>query len=585
LGSQHLERQLTAIFAADVAGYGRLTDADEEGTHAQLKGHIRAVVDPNIIRYRGRTVKNTGDGMLAEFGSVVDAVRCAVQIQRCMAKRNTDVPCERRIEFRIGINVADIIIDDGDIFGDGVNVAVRLESLAEAGGICVSDQVREYTQGQLDAVFEDAGEQQLKNIARPVRVYRVRLDGTPKTAPPLVLPATPSIAVLPFQNLSNDPEQEYFADGMVEDITMALSRIRWLFVVARNSSFTYKGRVVDVKRVGRELGVRYVLEGSVRKAANRVRITGQLIDAATGGHLWADRFDGPLDDIFDLQDQVTAGVVGAIAPKLQEAEIARARHKPTESLDAYDYFLRGTASLYRWTREGNDEALMLFYKAIELDPDFTTAHGMAAGCYFLRQLNGWTTDRLHELAEIMRLAERVTESGKDDAVALSFGGLALGRVVGDLEGGAALIDRALVLNPNLATAWHASGCVRAHLHDPDVALVHLARAMRLSPLDPLMFAMQMVTAFAHHIAGRYAEAATWAEKAFREQPNFLPTIRLLAAINALSGRLEEAHKWVARGHALDPDMRISNLKDRVGPWHPEDFARYVQALRLAGLPE
>jgi len=410
-------------------------------------------------------------------------------------------------------------------------------------------------------------------------------DGKAAPQQGLPIPDRPSIAVLPFENLSGDPEQEYFADGIVEDITTALSRMRWLFVIARNSSFAFKGRAVDAKQIGRELGVRYLLEGSVRKAANRVRITGQLIDATTGGHLWADRFDGPLDDIFDLQDQVTASVVGAIAPKLQQAEIERARYKPTESLDAYDYFLRGTASLHRWTRKGNDEALTLFYKAIELDPDFATAHGMAAWCYVLRQLNGWTTDRPDELAEIMRLAERVTESGKDDAVALSFGGLALGRVVGNLEGGVALIDKALVLNSNLAAAWYASGWVRAFQRDTDVALDHAARAMRLSPFDPLMFAMQMVTGHAHYIAGRYAEAATWAEKAFREQPNLLPTIRLMAATNALSGRLEEAHKAIARGRALDPGMRISNLKDRIGPFHPEDFARYVEALRLAGLPE
>jgi TolB-like protein len=398
-------------------------------------------------------------------------------------------------------------------------------------------------------------------------------------------PDRPSIAVLPFANLSGDPEQEYFADGIVEEITTALSRMRWLFVIARNSSFTFKGRAVDVKQVGRELGVRYVLEGSVRKAASRVRITGQLIDAATGGHMWADRFDGPLDDIFDLQDQVTASVVGAIAPKLQQAEIERARQKPTESLDAYDYFLRGTASLHRLTQKGNNEALTLFYKAIELDPDFTTAHGLAASCYVWRQLSGWTTDRPKELAESMRLAERVAESGKDDAVALSFGGLALGWVVGDLGGGAALIDRALVLNPNLAAAWHASGWVRTFLRDTDVAVEHVARAMRLSPLDPLMFSMQMVTGLAHFVAGRYADAATWAEKAFREQPNFLSTIRLMAATNALAGRLEEAHKAIARGRSLDPDLRISNLKDRVGPFHPEDFARYAEALRMAGLPE
>jgi TolB-like protein len=410
-------------------------------------------------------------------------------------------------------------------------------------------------------------------------------DGSTALQQGLPVPDRPSIAVLPFANLSGDPEQEYFADGIVEEIITALSRIRWLFVIARNSSFTFKGRAVDVKQVGRELGVRYVLEGSVRKAANRVRISGQLIDAATGLHLWADRFDGQLDDIFDLQDQVTANVVGALAPKLQQAEIQRVRHKPTEILDAYDYFLRGMASLYRWTREGNNEALALFYKAIELDSDFATAHGMAASCYGWRQFNGWTTDRPKELAESIRLVERVTESGKDDAVALSFGGLALGYVVGDLKGSAALIDKALVLNPNLAAAWHASGWVRAFLRDTDLALEHVARAMRLSPLDPLMFSMHLVAGLTHFVARRYAEAAICADKAFREQPNFLPAIRLMAACNALCGRLEEARKAIARGRELDPGLRISNLKDRIGPFHPEVFTRYVEALRLAGLPE
>ena len=444
----------------------------------------------------------------------------------------------------------------------------------------------------LRKALEDGKDAQTYVVTVPGRGYRLvglqpvsSISRSSDARKSLTVPDRPSIAVLPFSNLSCDPDQEYFADGIVEEITTALSRIRWLFVIARNSSFVFKGRAVDVKEIGHQLGVRYVLEGSIRKAANRVRVNAQLIDAGSGAHLWADRFDGSLENVFDLQDQVTASVVGAIAPKLQQAEIERARRKPTENLDAYDYFLRGTASLYRWTREGNAEALMLFYKAIELDPDFATAHGMAAWCYVLRQLNGWSTDRLNDLSEIMRLAERVTESGKDDAVALSFGGLALGRVVGDLEGGIALIDKALVLNPNLAAAWHGSGWVRAFQRDTDVALEHVARAMRLSPLDPLMFSMQMVTGHAYYIAGRYAEAVTWAEKAFRERPNLLPTIRLMAATNALSGRLEEAQKAIARGRALDPNMRISNLKDRVGPFHPEDFARYVQALRLAGLRE
>jgi TolB-like protein len=401
----------------------------------------------------------------------------------------------------------------------------------------------------------------------------------------LSLPDRPSIAVLPFQNMSGDAEQEYFADGIVEEIITALSRMRWLFVIARNSSFTYKGRAVDVKQVGRELGVRYVLEGSVRKAASRVRITGQLVDTATGAHLWADRFDGGLEDIFDLQDQVTASVVSAIAPKLEQAEIERAKRKPTESLDSYDYFLRGMASVYQWTRDDISEALKLFYRAIELDPNFAAAHGMAAWCYLWRTAHGWTTDRSQEIAETTRLARRVAESGKDDAVAFAFGGLALAYVARDLEGGIALINRALVLNPNLTTAWYASGWVRAFLGETDVAIEHLARAMRLSPLDPLMFLMQALTALAHFIAGRYTEAAEWAAKAVREQPNFLGAIRNLAASSALSGRLDEAQKALARACQLDPDLRISNLRDRVGPYRPEDFARYAQALRLAGLPE
>jgi TolB-like protein len=399
------------------------------------------------------------------------------------------------------------------------------------------------------------------------------------------LPDRPSIAVLPFTNLSGAPEQEYFADGIVEDIITALSRMRWLFVIARNSSFTYKGRAVDVKQVGRELGVRYLLEGSVRKAADRVRITGQLIDVATGAHLWADRFDGGLEDIFDLQDEVTASVVSAMAPKLEQAEIERAKRKPTESLDSYDYLLRGMASVYKWTSNDINDALKLFYQAIERDPDFSMPHGMAAWCYLWRSANGWTSDREQEIAETVRLAERVAELGKDDAVSLAFGGLALAYVAGDLERGEALIDRALMLNPNLMAAWYASGWVKAFLGETEIAIEHVARAMRLSPLDPLMFLMQGVTALAHFVAGHYDEATEWAAKAVREQPNFLGAMRNVAVSSALAGRLDEAKQALARVRRLDPDMCISNLKDRVGPYRPEDLARFAEGMRLAGLPE
>jgi len=320
MAQPHFERRLAAILAADVAGYSRLMGADEEGTLASLKVYRREIIDPKIREHRGRIVRIIGDGLLVEFASVITAVRWAVEVQRAMGERNAGLPQEKRIEFRIGINAGDIIIDGTDIWGDGVNVAARLEALAEPGGICVSGRVQEDIHGSIEIGFEDIGEQQLKNIARPVRVYRVLLNGATKATPVLQSPHRPSIAILPFNNMSGDPEQEYFADGMVEEITTALSRTRWLFVIARNSSFTYKGRAVDVKQVGREMGVRYVLEGGVRKSADRVRITAQLIDASTGAHLWADRFDGSLEDIFELQDQVTASVVGAIAPRLEQAD-------------------------------------------------------------------------------------------------------------------------------------------------------------------------------------------------------------------------------------------------------------------------
>ena len=410
----------------------------------------------------------------------------------------------------------------------------------------------------------------------------VRHDGP---NPALPLPDKPSIAVLSFQNLSGDPEQEYFADGVVEDIIMALSRMRWLFVIARNSSFTYKGRAVDVKQVGRELGVRYVLEGSVRKSANRVRVTGQLVDASSGVHIWGDRFEGALEDIFDLQDQVTASVVGAIAPKLEQAEIERATRKPTESLDAYDHFLRGMASFYQRTKEANSEALRLFSKAIELDPKFASAYGMAAWCYVWRKINGWMTDREREIAEAARLARLAVELGKYDAVALCRAGHAIGFLIHDLDSGITFIDQALVLNPNLATAWYLGGWLRAYRGEPDIAIEHLARAMRLSPLDPTLYHMQAGTAFAHFLAGRFDDASSWAEKPFRNEPNYLPAATVKAASNALAGRMDEARQAMERSRQIDPALRISSLKDWYPLHRPEHLARWADGLRKAGLPE
>nr|WP_206078734.1 winged helix-turn-helix domain-containing protein [Mesorhizobium camelthorni] len=401
----------------------------------------------------------------------------------------------------------------------------------------------------------------------------------------LVLPDKPSIAVLPFQNLSGDPEQEYFADGVVEDIIAALSRMRWLFVIARNSSFTYKGRAVDVKEVGRELGVRYVLEGSVRKSGNKVRITGQLIDATTGTHLWAERFEGTLDDIFELQDQMTESVVGAIAPQLERAEIERAKRKPTESLDAYDYYLRGMANLHSGTREAIDAALPLFYKATELDPEFASAYGGAAWCHFWRKVNGWMTDRNKEIAEGVRLARLAVELGRDDAVALTRGGHALGHLAGDLDGGIALIDRAKFLNPNFAPAWFLGGFLRVFRGESESAIENFAHAVRLSPLDPEMFRMQAGIALAHFFAGRFDAASAWAERALGNLPSLLVAVAVVAASHALGGRAVEARQAMQRVRELDPSLRVSNLKDWLPIHRPDDLGQFADGLRLAGLPE
>jgi adenylate cyclase len=581
------ERRLTAILAADVAGYSRLVGADEEGTLAHWKAHWNAVVEPKITEHHGRIVRVIGDGILVEFVSVVDAVRCAVEVQRGMIQRNADVTPEKQIEFRIGINFGELIVDRGDFWGDGVNIAARLEALAAPGGISVSGRVQEDVQGKLNIAFEDAGEQQLKNIARPVRVYHVRFDGSSESRPALTLPSKPSIAILSFHNLSGDPDQEYFADGIVEDIITALSCFHSLFVIARNSSFAYKGKTVDARQVGRELGVRYVLEGSVRKSGTRVRITGQFIDASTGVHLWADRFDGALEDIFDLQDRITARVVGVIAPRLEQAEIERAKRKPTQSLDAYDYYLRGLASFYQVTWESTREALQLFRRAIDLDPDFASPHAMAVWCMARFKTLGWTTDPAYDVAETERLAQRAVQLDRDDALSLSTAGFALAYVVGDLDRGASLIDRAVALNPNLAVAWHFSGFARAILGEPDVAINHLANAMRLNPLDPLFYALQVGMALAHFCAGRYDEASSWADRALRQPGGqvYHPALRVAAASNALAGRLEEAQKAMTRLRAIDPALRVSNLNDYITLRGPGHFAKYAEGLRKAGLPE
>ena len=462
-------------------------------------------------------------------------------------------------------------------------------------GRSVSDAALTTRLNAARSALGDSGEEQRLIKTLPRKGFRfvgpVREAKGPAPAqqpkPALPLPEKPSIAVLPFTNLSSDLEQEYFADGMVDDIITALSRFKALFVIARNSSFTYKGRAVDVKQIGRELGVRYVLEGSVRKAANRVRITGQLVDTATGAHLWADRFDGGLGDVFDLQDQVTESVVGAIAPALEKAEIERAKRKPTESLDAYAIYLRGLARFYQFAgRQVNDEALRLFNNAIEIDPDFASAYARAAACYAYAKGNGWISGTPSEIAEVTRLAQRAVELGKDDAMALAASGWALAHIVRDLEAGAGLIDRALVLNSNLAEAWFYGGWAKNYLGEPEPAIERFARAMRLSPLDPRATGMRAGTAHAHFFLGRYDEAASWVAMALQDNPDYQPGLRIAAASNAMAGRPEQAHQAVARVRQLNPTLRVSTLKDVVGPFRrAEDLSRFEEGLRKAGLPE
>ncbi|MCK9606372.1 MAG: winged helix-turn-helix domain-containing protein [Methylomonas sp.] len=434
--------------------------------------------------------------------------------------------------------------------------------------------------------FRFVGE--VKETASAADMSSVKVDLTKSTESLLsapVLPEKPAIAVLPFLNLSGDFAQAYFADGVVEDIITALSRMRWLYVIARNSSFTYKGLAVDMRQVGRELGVRYVLEGSVRKSANRVRITGKLIDAATGRNLWAERFESTLDDIFDLQDQVAASVVGAIVPQVEHAEIERAKRKPTENLDAYDYYLRGVANVHKGSKNAIDEALLLFSKAIELDPNYASAYAMAAWCHFWHKINGWMKDPVREIAEGTRLAHQAVELGKNDAVALTRSGHALGHLSGDLDAGIALLDRALVLNPNLAAAWFLGGFLRVWHGEPDSAIEHFEHAMRLSPLDPEIYRMQAGLAAAHLFAGRFNIASSWAEKAFTDLPTFLMVVAIIAASHALAGRMDEARRAMRHLRRLDASLRIANLKDWLPIHRPQDFATLADGLRRAGLPE
>jgi adenylate cyclase len=579
-------RRLAAILAADVAGYSRLMGADEEGTLAALKAIRRELGDPKVKEHRGRIVKTTGDGLLIEFVSVVDAVRCAVEVQRAMAERNAAVPEARRIQFRMGINLGDIIKDGRDIYGDGVNVAARLEALAEPGGICVSRVVRDQVRDKLDFAFDDRGEQRVKNIARPVRVFDVRIAAEtsmpapePATAP-LPLPDKPSIAVLPFQNMSGEPEQEYFADGMVEEIITALSRIRWLFVIARNSTFTYKDQAIDVKQVGRELGVRYVLEGSVRKGGNRVRITGQLIDALTGTHLWADRFDGSLEDIFDLQDKVATSVAGVIEPALQAAEGRRSAGRPTNDLTAYDLYLRALATYYPITRERLFKTLELLQQAIAIDRHYGPALSWAAMCHMRLFREGWAEEPETTSRKGVDLARQALQVAEDDPGILANAAFVLASFGEDIGAMMGLVDRALSLTPSFARGWFFSGVLRLWASQPDLAIEHVETSLRLSPRERMGTPLSAIGE-AYFFKREFDKAVSKLLLSIQDHPGFPHSYRILAACYVHMGRLDEARAIVARLRAISPLVVPSYLPLR----NSEDRELFLSGLRLAAAEE
>ena len=573
-------RRLAAILAADVAGYSRLIGGDEEGTLERLKGLRREVIDPKIAKHRGRIVKTTGDGLLVEFSSVVDALRCATEWQHGIDERNAAIADGDRIEFRIGVHQGDIVVEDDDIFGDGVNIAARLEGLAEPGGICVSARVQEDAAGRLDLIFDDIGDQNLKNITRPVRVYRVRPGNEPKVTqtesrPTLTLPDKPSIAVLPFANMSGDPEQEYFADGMVEEITTALSRIRWLFVIARNSTFSYKGQVIDVKQVGRELGVRYVLEGSVRKAGERVRITGQLIDAVTGTHLWADRFDGSLEDIFELQDKVALSVAGVIEPTLQAAEIRRSSERATNDLTAYDLYLRGYAMYFTSARQ-IPEVLRLMEEAVSRDPNYGPALAWAAMCCHRLIYDNRSENPEVDLLKGADFARRALEVVGDDPGILVNAAFALAYFGEDIDAMITLVDRALALNPSFARGWHLSGVLRLWAGQPDIAIDHLRTALRLSPRARTGWSHADLGA-AYFVSRRFNEAVPELRLVIQEDPSLPLAYRFLAACFAHMGRLDEAREVVNRLRTITPVI----VPDANFLRNPEHRELFLSGLRLA----
>jgi TolB-like protein/class 3 adenylate cyclase len=586
-------RKLAAILVADIVGYSRLAGADEDRILARLRTLRSDLIEPTVAVHHGRFVKRTGDGAIIEFRSVVDAVRCAIEVQNGMAERNAGLPEDRRIDFRVGIHIGDVVEEeDGDLMGDGVNIAARLEGIAKPGAICLSEDAYRQVKARLDLKVSDLGPTPLKNITEPVRVYSVEV-GIFSQAPPklqatepvlsrLVLPERPSVAVLPFQNMSGDAEHEYFVDGMVEDIITGLSRIKWLFVIARNSSFVYKGKSVDVRQVGRDLGVRYILEGSVRKAGNRLRVTGQVVEAETGRHIWAERYDRTLEDVFSLQDELTTSVVAAIEPSLRQAEVERVKRKRPENLDAYDLLLRALPDVYPAMPDRAAKALPLLENALKMEPDYATAHGYAAWCHEVLFVRGGAREE-NRLGGI-RHAHAALQYGHDDATALALGGFVMGVVGRDRDAARRAFEAALALSPSCVFAFRFGSVVMATGGDADRGIEWGERAVRLSPLDPLNYAAYFAITLGRFQRGDYESAAEAARKCFQANPSFSYAHLLLAATHAQAGRTNEANLAAKRVLELEPGYSIRRMISAAG-FYASIAEPLAEALRKAGLPE
>src|SRR5438552_48664 len=579
-----MERRLAAIFAADVAGYSRLIGADEEGTLMRLTSHRRELIEPKIAEHQGRLVKTTGDGVLAEFASPVKAVRCAIDVQHGMAARNADIPEGSRIEFRIGINLGDVVVEDGDIFGDGVNVAARLENIAEPGAVFISRAVRDFVTDAAELVLEDLGERELKNIAKPVQVFRIAAPAqavAAAQAPAPAVPQKPSIAVLPFTNMSGDAEQEYFSDGMTEDLITDLSKISALFVIARNSSFAYKGRSVKVQEIGRDLGVRFVLEGSIRKAGNRVRITAQLIDAGSGGHLWAERFDRELTDIFATQDEVVEKIVAALAVNLTQGEAQRLRRRGTASVEAYETWLRARELLSRSMREAIAQAKAMYRRAIEIDPNFAAPHAGLSLATISEYVSDWAADPEEALDEAERWARRALELDDQEPVShMALGNVMLWRR--NHEGALAEFGRMIALDPNFAQGHSATGLALMYAGRAAEALEAFAIAKRLDPHSPSI--VLHFVAQANFSLGRYEAAAEHLLERIARTPATDSSRMLLAACYGHRSRVDEARAAWAGLMKVNPDFSLAQ-RARVLPYkEPRDFQRIAEGLAKAGLP-